>query len=56
MSDACDVDVGGGLSLHLARAGVGPPLLLLHGFTDTARAKGWRAEMVWFKSVDERPD
>ncbi len=33
MSDACDVDVGGGLSLHLARAGVGPPLLLLHGFT-----------------------
>lgn len=28
-----DVDVGGGLRLHVARAGTGPPLLLLHGFT-----------------------
>jgi eukaryotic-like serine/threonine-protein kinase len=25
-------------------------------FLDTARRQGWRAEMVWFKSVDERPD
>ncbi|HEX8240426.1 MAG TPA: serine/threonine-protein kinase [Allosphingosinicella sp.] len=24
-------------------------------FLDTARRQGWRAEMIWFKSVDERP-
>jgi len=24
-------------------------------FLDMARARGWKAEMVWFKSVDERP-
>ena len=25
-------------------------------FIEAARRKGWRAEMAWFKSVDERPD
>ncbi|HEY0777298.1 MAG TPA: 2-succinyl-6-hydroxy-2,4-cyclohexadiene-1-carboxylate synthase [Gemmatirosa sp.] len=30
---AQDVDVGDGLRLHVARAGTGPALLLLHGFT-----------------------
>ena len=30
------IDVGDGLALHVTRAGTGPPLLLLHGFTGSA--------------------
>lgn len=30
------IDVGDGLGLHVTRAGTGPPLLLLHGFTGSA--------------------
>jgi 2-succinyl-6-hydroxy-2,4-cyclohexadiene-1-carboxylate synthase len=33
-----DVDVDDGLRLHLAIAGEGPPLVLLHGFTGSAEA------------------
>lgn len=35
-----DVDVGGGLRLHVERAGSGPPLVLLHGFTGSAASWG----------------
>ena len=33
VSQALDLDVGDGLTLHVERDGSGPPLLLLHGFT-----------------------
>lgn len=38
-----DVDVGGGLRLHVERAGNGPPVVMLHGFTgSTATWHGLR--------------
>lgn len=37
--------VGDGLSLHVERAGRGPPLLLLHGFTGSASS--WHPVRAW---------
>jgi 2-succinyl-6-hydroxy-2,4-cyclohexadiene-1-carboxylate synthase len=36
--ESLDVEVGGGLHLHVERTGDGPPLLLLHGFTGSAES------------------
>jgi 2-succinyl-6-hydroxy-2,4-cyclohexadiene-1-carboxylate synthase len=35
-TDHVDVDVGDGLRLHVSRAGVGRPVVLLHGFTGSS--------------------
>lgn len=35
-----EVDAGDGLTLHVARAGEGPPLVMLHGFTGSGES--WR--------------
>lgn len=43
-ADALDVLVQEGLRLHVTRAGTGPPLVLLHGFTGSAET--WNALRV----------
>ena len=40
------VDLGGDFALNVERAGDGPPLVLLHGFTGSARSWGPLAELL----------